>query len=128
MLVARNRAEGAAALKLDQGLLALTREGSRGLGHGSTAEEDSLGLSLARLEVDLEAVLAKGLVSKEKHTDLFKILGDGEVTKKVTVRVDAITKSAQAKIEAAGGSVEMKPQPTRRPKFVKKGQAAPADS
>ena len=78
--------------------------------------------------VDLEAVLAKGLVSKEKHTDLFKILGDGEVTKKVTVRVDAITKSAQAKIEAAGGSVEMKPQPTRRPKFVKKGQAAPAES
>jgi large subunit ribosomal protein L15 len=78
--------------------------------------------------VDLEAVLAKGLVSKEKHTELFKILGDGEVTTKVTVRVDAITKSAQAKIEAAGGSVEMKPQPTRRPKFVKKGQAAPADS
>lgn len=78
--------------------------------------------------VDLQAALDKGLTSRAKHTELFKILGDGEVTKKLTVRVDAITKSAKQKIEAAGGAVEMLPRVTRRPKFVKKGQAAPEAS
>ena len=74
--------------------------------------------------VDLKAVLERGLASKGKHTELFKVLGNGEVKKKVTVKVDAITKSAQAKIEAAGGTVEMLPQLVHRPKFVKKGQSA----
>jgi large subunit ribosomal protein L15 len=36
-----------------------------------------------------------------------KILGDGEITRKVTIRAHAITDSARAKIEAAGGSVEL---------------------
>ena len=71
--------------------------------------------------VDLEAVLAAGLVSKEK-SNLFKILGNGKLTKKLGVKVDAITGSARQKIEAAGGAVEMIPQITHRPKFVKKGQ------
>ncbi len=74
--------------------------------------------------VDLEAVLAAGLVSKEK-SDLFKVLGNGELTKKLTVRVDGISASAREKIEKAGGTVELIPQPTRRPKFVKKGQTEP---
>ncbi len=77
--------------------------------------------------VDVQAVLAKGLVSKKKGTILFKILGEGDVTKKLKVRVDAITTSAREKIEAAGGTVEMLPQRGRRPKFVKKGQSAPAE-
>ena len=75
--------------------------------------------------VDLAAVLQKGIASKAKHTELFKILGNGDVTKALTVRVDAITTSAQAKIEAAGGSVEMLPRVARRPKFVRKGQTEP---
>ena len=75
--------------------------------------------------VDLQAVLERGITSKTRHTEMFKILGDGEVTKSVTVRVDAITKSAQAKIEAAGGRVEMLPRVDRRPKFVRKGQSEP---
>lgn len=70
--------------------------------------------------VDLQAVLAKGLTSKEKHSDLFKVLGDGEVTKGVTVKVDAITKTARAKIEQAGGQVQMIERRTMRPKFVAK--------
>jgi large subunit ribosomal protein L15 len=71
-------------------------------------------------EVSLASVLEKGLVSKEKHTDLFKVLGDGEVKAKLQLRVDAISKSAKEKIEAAGGSVEMIPRKVHRPKFVKK--------
>ena len=70
--------------------------------------------------VDLAAVLEKGLVSQEKHTDLFKVLGDGNLEKKLNLRVDAITKSAREKIEAAGGSVELIPAKQMRPKFVKK--------
>lgn len=76
--------------------------------------------------VDLRAVLEAGLVSREKHSDLFKVLGDGELTKKLTVRVDAITASAKGKIEAAGGQVEVLPRLVHRPKFVKKGQVTPS--
>ncbi|MBX7246509.1 MAG: 50S ribosomal protein L15 [Candidatus Sumerlaeaceae bacterium] len=36
-----------------------------------------------------------------------KILGNGELTKKLTVKADAVSKSAQAKIEAKGGTVEV---------------------
>jgi len=75
--------------------------------------------------VDLTAVLKAGLVSKEKHSNLFKVLGNGELTKKLSLRVDAISASAKEKIESAGGSVEMIPAPQRRPKFVKKGQSEP---
>jgi large subunit ribosomal protein L15 len=36
-----------------------------------------------------------------------KILGDGELTRKITVRAHKVSESARAKIEAAGGSVEL---------------------
>ena len=42
-----------------------------------------------------------------KHEDaLVKVLGDGELTKALTVSVDKVSASAKAKIEAAGGKVE----------------------
>jgi len=40
-----------------------------------------------------------------------KLLGVGEVTKKLTVRVHAISASAREKIEAAGGTVELLREP-----------------
>lgn len=72
--------------------------------------------------VDLRAVLERGLVSREKRSELFKVLGNGEIDKRLTVRVDAISASARKKIEAAGGTVELLPQRQHRPKFVKKAQ------
>ncbi len=54
--------------------------------------------------VDTDALVAKGIV--KKSTDLVKVLGDGEITKAVTVKVDKISAAAKAKIEAAGGKVE----------------------
>ena len=72
--------------------------------------------------VDLQAVLAAGLVSAEKHSDLFKVLGDGELSRRLVVRADAVSSTARRKIEAAGGTVELKPVVVHRPKFVKKGQ------
>jgi large subunit ribosomal protein L15 len=54
------------------------------------------------------SLLAKGLVSKN---DLIKVLGRGTLTKKVTVRAHAFSKSAEAAITAAGGTVEVLPKP-----------------
>ena len=54
--------------------------------------------------VDSEALVAKGVI---KHDYLpVKVLGDGELTKSLTVKVDKVSASAKAKIEAAGGKVE----------------------
>ena len=54
--------------------------------------------------VDHEALVAKGII---KNVDtLVKVLGDGELTKSLTVKVDKVSASAVAKIEAAGGKVE----------------------
>ncbi|MBE6468760.1 MAG: 50S ribosomal protein L15 [Coriobacteriaceae bacterium] len=55
--------------------------------------------------VDGEALVAARLI---KHVDEpVKVLGDGELTIKLTVRVDKVSASAKAKIEAAGGQVEL---------------------
>jgi len=79
-----------------------------------------LGIFDAGAVVDLQAVLAKGLTSKEKHSELFKILGEGEVGNAVTVKVDAITATAREKIEKAGGQVLLNERRVVRPKFVAK--------
>ena len=69
-------------------------------------------VNVARLEalfadgetVDGESLMAKGVI---KHDYIpVKVLGDGELTKQLTVKVDKVSASAKAKIEAAGGKVE----------------------
>ena len=51
-------------------------------------------------EVSVEDLKAAGLAGK---TDLVKVLGNGEITAALTIKADAFSKSAIAKIEAAGG-------------------------
>lgn len=64
------------------------------------------------VEVLRKAGLANGPVK------LVKILGDGELTKKLTVAAHAFSASAKSKIEAKGGAVEVivikKPEPARK--------------
>ena len=55
--------------------------------------------------VTAEALLAKGILSKCVYG--YKVLGNGNVTKKVTVRASAFSKSAKEAIEAAGGKAEV---------------------
>lgn len=55
--------------------------------------------------VNRESLKAKGLV--KSVVDGVKVLGDGEVTKKLTVEVEKITASAKEKVEKAGGSVKL---------------------
>lgn len=54
--------------------------------------------------VDVQSLLDAGLV--KKTYDGVKLLGNGELTAGLTVKVDKISKSAAEKIEAAGGKVE----------------------
>lgn len=64
---------------------------------------------LARFEagsvVDTAALINSGLV--KKPLDGIKILGQGEVNSALTVQINAISRSAKEKIEAAGGTVEV---------------------
>lgn len=55
--------------------------------------------------IDVEALALAGLVNKV--IDGVKILGDGELTKALTIKAHKFSKSAQEKIEAAGGKVEV---------------------
>jgi len=54
--------------------------------------------------VDTESLIAKGVIKTARS--LVKILGDGDLAKKLTVRVDKVSNSAKSKIEGAGGTVE----------------------
>lgn len=54
--------------------------------------------------VDRDVLVAKGLLGK--NDSLLKILGDGELTKALTVRANKFSASARQKIEAAGGACE----------------------
>ena len=52
------------------------------------------------------AALKAARITKSEFEPV-KVLGNGELTKKFTVKVDKVSASAQAKIEAAGGKVEL---------------------
>jgi large subunit ribosomal protein L15 len=67
----------------------------------NVAALQALSEKLGKLELDVEDIKAAGLAGKN---DLVKILGNGELTAAVKVVADAFSKSAIAKIEAAGGS------------------------
>lgn len=56
-------------------------------------------------EVSLETLFNKCLIKKGR--DRVKILGNGELNKKLTVKVHKISKSAKAAVEAKGGTVEL---------------------
>src|SRR5438270_398715 len=76
-------------------------------------------------EVTPESLVERGLLKNTK-TDV-KLLGNGELKKRLTVRVHAISASAREKVEAAGGTVALlrEPKPKKR-KAAKPAAAAPA--
>lgn len=59
-------------------------------------------------EASPETLRAQGLVSKK---GLVKVLGRGELSRKLTVRAHAFSKTAEQAITAAGGTVEVLPPP-----------------
>ena len=58
----------------------------------------------AGTKIDLTALVDAGLVAKKFK--MVKILGNGEISKSLTIAVDKLSESARKKIEAAGGTVE----------------------
>ena len=55
--------------------------------------------------VDVDALIERGIVKNPR--DGVKILGNGDFTKKLTVKVNAFSASAKEKIEALGGTAEV---------------------
>ena len=58
----------------------------------------------AGTKIDLAALIDAGLVAKKYK--LVKVLGNGELSKSLTVTVDKLSETARKKIEAAGGTIE----------------------
>ncbi|MCU0078744.1 50S ribosomal protein L15 [Extibacter muris] len=74
--------------------------------------KDIVGINVSALEVfdndsvvSVETLLEQGIVKNPK--DGVKILGNGELTKKLTVQANAFSAGAAAKIEALGGKAEV---------------------
>ena len=71
-----------------------------------------VGINVSALErfendtvVTVETLIEAGIVKNPR--DGVKILGNGELTKKLTVKVDAVSEGAKAKIKAVGGTCEV---------------------
>jgi large subunit ribosomal protein L15 len=70
--------------------------------------------ALSETDIDPGVLHGHGLTHKGA---LVKVLGRGELTRKITVKAHAVSKSAEAAITGAGGTVEILPKPwgDRRP-------------
>jgi large subunit ribosomal protein L15 len=89
----------------------------RGLGNSNTpfrhdyaiVNVSDLEIFEAGSQVTPEELVEQGFMTKAQGKGLVKILGDGEVDHALNVRAHKFSASARAKIEAAGGSVEIIP-------------------
>jgi large subunit ribosomal protein L15 len=79
-------------------------------------------------EVTPESLVAKGILKNTKID--VKLLGSGELSKKLTIKVHAVSAGAREKVEAAGGTIELLREPKeRKVRPPKRGpKAAPAAS
>jgi large subunit ribosomal protein L15 len=73
--------------------------------HYTLVNVEALDVFEAGTEVTLDAVLDAGL--SRKTGDLLKVLGNGDVSKSLTVKAHKFSATAQSKIEAAGGKAEI---------------------
>ncbi len=81
-------------------------------GFNNIFAEETVAINIAALEVfengdvvDAAALKAKGIIKKAEIP--VKVLGNGKLTKKLTVKLSAYSKSAAEKITAAGGTAEV---------------------
>lgn len=108
----KSRSGGAKGSTFEGGQTPLARRLPKLPGFRNINRVEYVPVNVSRLEtyykagetVDGESLKEKGII---KHSDaLVKVLGDGELTKALTVKVDKVSASALKKIEAAGGKVE----------------------
>lgn len=102
---------GAPRIGFEGGQMPLYRRlPKRGFTNRNTKEIVAINVSaLERFEdgatVDVNTLIEAGVIKKPR--DGVKILGNGELTKKLNVKVDAYSASAKEKIEAVGGTAEV---------------------
>lgn len=102
---------GAPRIGFEGGQMPLYRRiPKRGFKNRNTLE--IVGINVSRLEVfdngatvTIEALMEQGIIKNPK--DGVKILGNGELTKKLTVQANAFSATAKEKIEASGGTAEV---------------------
>lgn len=81
------------------------------IGFTSRNQKEYVLLNLAQIEalglttVDHASLIAAKVIKRESQ--LVKILANGEITKKINVKINKISKAAKIAIEAAGGTVEV---------------------
>ena len=106
-----SRSGGGVRVGFEGGQMPLTRRiPKRGFNNIFAKRLESVNVSvLEKFEdgavVNAEALLAAGILSKCEYG--VKILGNGNITKKLTVQASAFSASAKEKIEAAGGKAEV---------------------
>jgi len=108
----KSRAGGGKGAGFEGGQTPLMRRLPKNPGFKNINRVEYVPVNVGRLEekfsdgdtVDGESLAAKGIIKKSDA--LVKVLGNGELTKKLTVRVDKVSGGAASKIEAAGGKVE----------------------
>jgi large subunit ribosomal protein L15 len=106
----------------------------RGLGNSNTMFRDNYTIvnivDLESFEANTEIqpinLVEAGLMTPAKGRGLIKILGDGEIDRAFTIHAHKVSKSARAKIEAAGGRVEIIPVRTYEQTKRKKVEKTPA--
>lgn len=102
---------GAPRIGFEGGQMPLYRRlPKRGFTNRNTLEIEAINVSeLERFENDtvvtIELLMETGIIKSPK--DGVKILGNGELTKKLTVEANAFSEGAKAKIEALGGKAEV---------------------
>ena len=107
----KSRSGGKVRVGFEGGQMPLYRRlPKRGFTNRNTKEIVSINVDVLNrfednTEVTVELLLESGAVSAVK--DGVKILGNGELTKKLNVKANAFSASAKEKIEAAGGTVEV---------------------
>ena len=102
---------GASRLGFEGGQMPLYRRIPK-RGFTNRNQKDIVGINISALErfengseVSIETLIETGIVKNPR--DGVKILGNGEFTKKLTVKANAFSASAKEKIEALGGSCEV---------------------
>ncbi len=105
------RSGGGVRVGFEGGQMPLARRiPKRGFNNIFAKPLDSINVSmLDRFEngavVDVDALMNAGIISSCKYG--FKVLGNGKITKKLTVKASAFSETAKQKIEAAGGKAEV---------------------
>ena len=88
----------------------IPKRGFRRLQKNEARREEFEVINIGRLAdlgidvIDAEAIIAHGLVRSGRKV---KVLGDGELSARITVRAHAFSAGARRKIEAAGGAAEL---------------------